>query len=290
MKFSIGILMRDVHPHVACFEDVAQALKHALRDLGHEVVDFGQGGRIIAFGCNNAFPVESANAVPDDMIVFNTEQMTFFGGNVGQQMWNLDRWRKHVIWDYSSFNMQKLREAGAERVVHCPIGYHKSMTFIKPAPIEDIDVLFYGSVNPRRREVLEALDKAGIKVEVIFGVYGKERDAYIARSKIVLNIHHMNESIFEIFRVSHLLANRKCVVSEDGGKDAELEVFAHKATTCVSRDKIVETCQFILRKGRCDPKGVWAEEGKDVRAARGFLEFATKTSLVDNVRRALEQS
>lgn len=278
-KFSVVILQRETNLHVQCFEEVARSLASCLRELGHETVEVGQGGRLIMFGANNGIPVDSKFPIPDDAIVFNTEQMTFFGGRVQTQMQNFDTWKKHVIWDYSQENARRLREAGAERVVHCPIGYHSRMTCIEPAPEEDIDVLFYGSVNPRRREVLEALQAADIDVKVFFGAYGKERDDIIARSKIVLNIHAMDESIWEIFRVSHLLANKKCVVSEDGGKDSELEFFAQRATRYVSLDRIVEACSDLLDDSK--KRRMQAEQG---------LSAFKQTSFVENVRKALELS
>jgi hypothetical protein len=47
-------------------------------------------------------------------------------------------------------------------------------------------------------------------------------DDLIFRSKIILNIHYYEAAIFEIFRCSYLMANRKCIVSEVGN-DKDLE-------------------------------------------------------------------
>ena len=41
-----------------------------------------------------------------------------------------------------------------------------------------------------------------------------QRDALIARSKVVLNMHYYEPGEFESVRVSYLWANRKCVVTE----------------------------------------------------------------------------
>jgi hypothetical protein len=280
VKFSVVIWGRGVHPHVACFEEVARALSSSLRELGHETVEPGDGGRYIIFGTNNGILVEDTkHPVPDDAIIFNTEQMTFFDGNVRVQMQSFDRWKKHVIWDYSQENIRRLRAEGATKLVHCPIGYHPRMEFLGAAEKQDIDVLFYGSVNPRRREVLEALDAAGMKVVVLFGAYGKERDDAISRAKIVLNMHAMDDAIWEIFRVSHLLANKKCVVSENGGKDPELEDFAKATTLYVSKDEIVGACRTLLEM----------DAVRQLTANSGYETFK-KTSFVDNVKKALEQS
>jgi hypothetical protein len=276
-RFTLAILQRGVNQHVACFEDYCRSLAAALRALGHEVTDFDRPGRLIIFGANNSYPLDGT--IPDDAIIFNTEQMTSFGGDVRKQMGNFDRWSKHVIFDYSGTNAQKLRDAGAARVVHCPLGYIESMTTIEPAPVQDIDVLFYGAMNPRRREILDALTRAGIEVCHLFGVYGADRDKVIARSKIALNLHYYDEAVFEIFRVSHLLANKVCVVSEDSGKDDELEAFARVATRYCSRGEIVDMCKTLLADSST----------RRLCANVGFETFA-KISLVENVRKALEQS
>ena len=85
---------------------------------------------------------------------------------------------------------------------------------------QDIDVLFCGSMNERRMQIIQALKDSTLfdKPLVIaqFVGYGAYRDKYIARSKIVLNMHYYTPGIFEIARVSYLLANKKCVVSEEG--------------------------------------------------------------------------
>ncbi len=275
-RFSVGIMKRDTYVHAACFEEAAHAVSAALRALGHELADFDKPGRLIMFGVNNSIPVDGA--IPDDAIVYNTEQLAAFD-NPTKLMLNFERWKHHVIWDYSQTNVEALRALGATRVVHCPLGYMPSMQNIDPVKDEDIDVLFYGAVNPRRAEILEALEATDLNVKRLYGVYGKDRDDMIARSKIVLNLRFYEKGIFEIFRCSHLFANRKCVVSEEGHQDPELEAFAQRATAYVSRDKIVDRCLTLVSR----------HELRDVQAARGFLEFS-ETSMVDNVRKALEAS
>jgi len=87
---------------------------------------------------------------------------------------------------------------------------------VPPAPYRDIDVLFVGSIVERRLAVLQALHERGANVIPAFGVYGAERDELIARAKIVLNVHMYEAKVFEVVRVSYLLANRCFVVSERG--------------------------------------------------------------------------
>jgi hypothetical protein len=117
----------------------------------------------------------------------------------------------HEVWDY--------RPDGVGKYV--PIGYVPELTRIDKADPQDIDVLFYGSMNERRAKVVHDLEAAGLNVVTVFGCYGAERDALIARSKVVLNMHYYTPGAFEAVRVSYLWANKKCVVSETSdGLDA----------------------------------------------------------------------
>lgn len=280
--------------HTNCFDEVSASLATSLRALGHEVREptFGTEG-----ACNPApwgkpldqgphwrsdfgIPIVLApNFLPDcplaeDAILFNMEQAPAALGNAPGEVNALvsDAWlradflklyRRHVVFDFSRTNVERLRRLGCERVVHCPIGYSPVLTRIEPVPVEDIDVLFYGTLSGRRLAVFDALRRRSVRtadggerpvrVVELQGVYGRERDAAIARAKIVLNIHNnppeVAPSIFEIVRVSYLLANRKCVVSEDGSQDPDLDAFARTATAYVPYERIPDTCVALLDEG-----------------------------------------
>jgi hypothetical protein len=126
------------------------------------------------------------------------------------------------------------------------------LTRIQPSK-EDIDVLFYGSLNERRVKVLGKLQEKGVKVTDLFGVYGHKRDAYISRSKIVLNIHFFESKVFEIVRISYLLANRKFVISELGS-DRKIETFFDAGLVFSTYDTIIDTCLNYLKDGRIRAK------------------------------------
>jgi hypothetical protein len=82
------------------------------------------------------------------------------------------------------------------------------------APVQNVDILFYGMVDNGRIETSQFLEKAGLKAHHLCGVYGEARDEVISRSKLVLNLHAQGMGLFEIVRVSYLLANSKAVVSQ----------------------------------------------------------------------------
>jgi hypothetical protein len=279
-RFSVVIVGYGLNSHAACFSDVAHAMTAALRANGHEVVPYYdvRPGRLIMFGAQNI--LDPHHRIPPDAIVYNAEQVSANTGISVIQALKQYTERGHVIWDYSEANLTWLRERGA-RAVMCPIGYVPEMETIAPPPggVEDIDVLFYGSVNPRRKQLLDAMEARGLRVVRLFGVYGKDRDAYIARSKIVLNLHFYQRPVFEIFRVSHLLANRKCVVSEDGGSDTTLEAFAFRATALVPAHEIADTCVRLVK------------DHKARRAlADGGYEAFKEIDFAQNVEQALKES
>lgn len=276
--FRVGIVGYGSNPHARCFEDFLHALVAALRTLGHEVAYAAPGarGRLIMFGANNILDLN--NQIPPDAIVYNTEQLAAIA-DPAFFMQNHAQFRTMTVWDYAHANLAELKKLGMERAVLCPVGYVPSMTTIAPAPEEDIDVLFYGSEGGARREILAELEQSGLEVVRMFGVYGKERDEAIARAKVVLNLHYYPHGIFEIFRCSHLFANRKCVVTEGGGRDAALEALAERTCAYTPRAQLVERCRELVADANA----------RRAQAERGFEEFR-KIDLVENVRRALEAS
>ena len=90
------------------------------------------------------------------------------------------------VWDYSLMNIEFLRAAGVTHVKHLPIGYHAGLRTIPKLPEEPIDVLFYGSKTDRRAALVMELTKH-CTFKLLWRVYGKERDEFIARWLHVLS-------------------------------------------------------------------------------------------------------
>ena len=104
-------------------------------------------------------------------------------------------------------------------------------------------MLFYGMVNERRRQVLQNLESR-CRLAVLTGVFGAERDALIARAKIVLNLHYYETCILEQTRVSYLLNNGACVVSEDSPSNPYEGMIA-----TAPREKLADLCLEWLGAG-----------------------------------------
>jgi hypothetical protein len=144
-----------------------------------------------------------------------------------------------AIWDYSEENLQFLRDKGLTHSHLLPIGFHPQLRTI-PQAAKDIDVLFYGSLNERRKTILAQLHSR-CRVTELFGVYGAQRDAHIARSKIILNIHFYAAQIMEQVRLGYLLNNGCCVISENTPSNPFDGMLA-----TAPYEQIVETCVKYL--------------------------------------------
>jgi hypothetical protein len=79
----------------------------------------------------------------------------------------------------------------------------------------------------------------------ICGMYGTARDDLIARSKLVLNINKHASRIFEIVRVSYLLANGKAVVA-DRTADTYVEPDIEDGVAFGEPGAIARICEELL--------------------------------------------
>ncbi|KVD40922.1 hypothetical protein WS61_02310 [Burkholderia sp. ABCPW 11] len=216
MDYNLCIVRPPGYAHAGAFTELAEAIAYGLDDLGH-AVHFTEntmmpGARNILIGCHLADP-RATEHVPDDTIVVNTEQL-----HVDEQPWNeaIYRWAsRYETWDYSERNLAKLHGLGIAHARYLKLGFHPKLRRIPDDVEQDIDVLFYGTIGPRRAAILDALQARGLKVGIVSGgIYGAERDAFIARAKVVLNLHHYASHIFEVVRAFYLMTNGKAIVGE----------------------------------------------------------------------------
>ncbi len=183
------ILGLDRHPAARCFEELDEAVA--------QMTD-----RLVCF---NAHMYDA----PPGAILFNTEDVDIPANGATVVSSHDTRWRGREVWDCgSAANAKKL---GATYV---PIGYHPSMTRFAPAAVQDIDVLLYGCMSERRRLLLDELAGRGLNVVHLAGSWGAERDAVIARAKVVLNVSFNADGAWPTHRAAHLVANSIFVLSE----------------------------------------------------------------------------
>jgi hypothetical protein len=201
MRFAVAVVSFPGYVHSEAFREAAQAVHHALLALGHDSVLTNrvdsENRRTIVLG-SNLLPALGLKP-PENTILYNLEQV--YDNSPWMTPELLALFRRYPVWDYSQANIERLTALQVPQLTHVPIGYVPELKRITPA-CEDIDVLFYGTRNDRRDAVLNKLYARGLRVESLFSVYGPDRDAWIARSKIVLNMHHYEAQVFEIVRVS----------------------------------------------------------------------------------------
>ena len=109
-------------------------------------------------------------------------------------------------------------------------------------------MLFYGSMTPRREAIFQALAAASLKLVVAFRVYGAERDALIARAKVVLNLHAYDDWGFEIVRIAYLLSNRKAVVCEANAPE-DIDADLRDGLFGVTYGQLVDACRALVQDG-----------------------------------------
>ena len=268
-QFTVWIVSPPNYQHSAAFADVAQSLNAALIELGYNsrivTSSFECRGRTIILGAN-LLQHMPAQDLPKDFVIWNLEQI--FPGSPWLSNAYLDLLRgihdgyqirsahKMEVWDYSHNNIIELSKLGIDAKL-VQIGYMPCLTNIEPATYE-YDVLHIGSITQRRIDIINALAHVGVKMHYAFGVYGKQRDELIAKSKIIINVHFYEAKRFEIVRCSHLMANKKCIVSEisEGG-----EPF-HEGIAFTDYDGIVSRCLDLL--GDDNARNKLAQSGFDI--------------------------
>ena len=269
MKFAVSIVSPQGYQHSKVFQEIGETIHYALLEMGHDSILTSQtdipNRQHIILG-SNLLPFYPTK-ISSRSILYNLEQIT--PDSPWLQSAFLDILRQYPVWDYSQSNIKQLTRLGITSVQHLPIGYMSQLTRICPVD-EDIDVLLYSSLNERRWHIIKSLKAHGVKAEAVFGLYGKERDQLIARSKIVLNIHFYEAKVFEVVRVSYLLANQRVVISERGCNPVEEAAFS-TGVVFADYDNLVNTCLDLLSS--LEDRNRIAEEGFKLMSQRSEIDY-----------------
>lgn len=247
-------------PFSRVFDEVALGLQGAFKSLGYEV------SIVRKYDAINGYPVilgghliqfADDKRVPNEGVMFNLEYIGSDSKVITEEYLNL--LKRFEVWDFLKVNIENLKKLGI-KAKYCPIWYSSCLTVI-PMEYPTIDVLFYGGINERRKKIIDQLRQLGIKVMALFNVFGQERDKYIAKSKMVLNIKYYEGNYFEAVRISYLLANQKFVVSE---RVKEVEEPYQKGIVFGDYEDLVEICQRYLKNN----------EDREYKAEEGFWNFS----------------
>ena len=247
--FNICIIKPKNYIHYQAFTEIAELIHFSLLNLNCKSsitfnhLDTNPEKKNIIFG-GHLLNNDLINKVPNNSIVFNTEQIES----------NTEEWRERIIklanrnielWDYSLFNIKFTQDKTNIKAKLFEIGYQRELNRITHKKTKKVDVLFYGSINDRRKIIIDKLIEKNIKVKCLFGVYGKDRDDWIAKSKLVLNMHMYDSKIFEIIRVFYLMTNGVPVVAEYDDKTKINNNFLMGIKTA-SYNKLVEMIVHLV--------------------------------------------
>jgi len=183
------------------------------------------------------------------IIVYQLEQLFNYNPNwfnpkskspvIKKRTLHLKKWLDECdeIWDYDISNKWFLENIGYNKVKFMPMKYSKSLDILENKKNPKYDILFYGSVNKKRFEILQKLNSkfnlvvigdsydvsdneiSNSNIKFLPKDFTNNLDEVISNSKIVLNLHFYETSIQEQVRLFYLLNNNKCVVSEKSKKN-----------------------------------------------------------------------
>jgi len=259
--------------------EVIQTVKWGLEQLGHQVSyainNFDSNATNIVFGAQ-MLPIEMMMKLPDDTIMYNFEQLR--GLDASQVKKEILHFAQHFkVWDYSATNMSAWASYGNTNLRIVPICYAPILSRIQKPVNQDIDILIFGLTGKNRLLAFNSLSRAGLSTVFVSGLYGAARDELISRSKIVLNINlYQHSRIFEIVRVSYLLANRKTVVALLD-PDTFVEDDIRPVIKFTTLEKIVDDCIHLL-----------THEDDRIKMENAGFDCIAKRDIRDILKNALE--
>lgn len=214
----LAIMQPAGYVHALAFVDHARYFRHQFRRLGAEVSiaknRLREDAINFVFGAHLGFPVEATKR--HACVFVNLEQLGDGGAQVSPEYLKL--LRHAAVCDYDADNVAAYARDAADvplvSFLHAPYLHDTA-----PIPLAErpIDLLFFGSMNPRRQAFLQRVEACGVNVASFdHVVYGPERDAFVRQAKAVVNCHFYEASRFEQARVFQCLSLGTPVISERG--------------------------------------------------------------------------
>jgi SAM-dependent methyltransferase len=211
MKINVCLVQPSMYIHTMALLEVAIYIADMVKKCGGTVEV--QKNRFVDDALNiviGAHLLPADTFPPQGSVIFNTEQL----GNQGawfKTSHYLEILKRYTVWDYSRHNLGNIPHKNYAII---PFFFSQRLQMIERQP-HSRDLVFYGSINERRKSILNQLNWMGERKDVIFGLYGPERDARIAGARAVLNIHHYDTQIFQQVRCFYALTNGIPVITED---------------------------------------------------------------------------
>jgi hypothetical protein len=199
-------------------------------------------------------PRKTARELSANLIFLCTEQPA-----TGWFEQNL-RWSGYAlaVADINPLGVKSYRAHGI-RAHHLPLGYHELLGHSGEKPAREIDLVFLGSLTSRRERFfarhtdffsqrnchLRFVPLGFAKTELSRSYLpAAQRNALLANSKILLNVHYSDQRYFEWHRMLVGLANGCCIITENCAGYAPL--VPNKHFVMVEHDALIDACQYYL--------------------------------------------
>jgi hypothetical protein len=280
-KFNLVRIVPDngYYVHAQVFHEIEAAFFFTLKRMGFDVTntinDFVPDARNIVFGMQHC-PVDVVrHDIPKNTIVYSLEQMR----DTPECIRWCRKYRGLEVWDYSILNKETLELAGVENIKVVPIGYVPEISYVDREPPEkrDIDILAYMSPGPRRLKIMDQFkNNPNINFVHLQSCYGEERDSYMARAKLIINIHNYDNKIFEMVRISHALQQGIPILAERA-PDTDFPDYMEDTVNLSTYNRFVDTTYKLLKK----PEEL---EASAVRALEKFKQSPMTTFLEEALK------
>ncbi len=212
----IALMQPAGYVHSLGLLDQARYVRYQLRRLGATVTlaknRLREDSLNIVFGAHLGFAEDWRRR--HACIFFNLEQLGAGGAAVSEAYMKL--LRTSAVADYDASNVAAYASDPADVPV-LPFLHAPYLESADTLPLADrpIDLLFFGSMNARRRAFIDRIEATGVSVAMFdHPIYGAERDTYIRQSKAVLNCSFYDSARFEQARVFQCLSMGTPVISE----------------------------------------------------------------------------
>jgi hypothetical protein len=287
-KYNIASIniFQDFMVNRAVYQDNIQLLAYCFSELG---VEFTTSENQLLKGYNNilfqAFSNNEFNSYALDYSYMPYQMEPLFIADYGRFI-NFNRYHNYIrllknsarIWDYLEQNITYLNSVNINNAYFLPFGFHEKMQVLDFNKEKTIDILIYGALYNRRIAIFNELIEKGYNVRFLTNIYGKERNAYLEKARIILNIN-FSEKLSSEHRFSFLLNNACFIISEEQ-PEAYYSPYYEGIIFC-PYEKISETCEFYLR-----PEN---DQLRQEIAEKGFLKFS-QNKMVENLKKVLYQT
>lgn len=162
------------------------------------------------------------------------------------------------VWEFSQVPTDVYKNFCTNKLIWAPMPFVYECNICEKAKKFSeckYDIFFFGHKNERRERILNKL-KEHFNIKIGWGVYKDEKNKYIAKSKIILNIHFYKETGLETCRINEILNHGKLIVSEKSILDTrnmdlykDLVIFTDEIDDNMENiNQLIQTLKYYLSK------------------------------------------